>query len=257
MSVDVKDVAIDAGVNAKILPVMPPGLPVIVSFNPAQITMSRQAMVRERSNTSPQGGTPGGNAGTQTRGASPRTLQFKAHLEGPQTHTFAQQLLELLTPSGGLVGSIMALAGVNLAQRLPLVVFEWGPLTLLSCVTKCTVVYKRFHVSGVPLRAECDITLTEQKSYFSMLLTNPTSGGLPGREQRVITAGDNLQQLSVEHFGRPDRWREIARINGIDDPLRVKPGDTVYLPAPDESRRPRTDTSHGSAPHAIPPGATA
>ncbi len=238
MTVTVEDVAIDAGVNAKIVPLMPPGLPVVFSFNPAAMTMTRTALVTERSNTSPQSGTPGGSSGTQARGASPRTLSFVAMLEGPQTHTFAQQLLELLTPSGGLVGSIMALAGVNLAQRLPLVLFEWGPLTLLACVTTCSVTYKRFHVSGLPLRAEVTIKLTEQKSFFSLLLTNPTSGGLPGREQRMISAGDNLQQLALDHYGRPDRWREIAEINGIDDPFRLQPGETVYLPSPDESRRP-------------------
>jgi nucleoid-associated protein YgaU len=248
MTVTLDDVAVDAGVNAKIVPLMPPGIPVVFSFNPAKVTMTREAFVTERSNTSPQSGTPGGSSGTQARGASPRTLKFEALLEGPQTHTFAQQLLELLTPSGGLVGSIMALAGVNLAQRPPIVLFEWGPLTLLSSVKTCSVDYVRFHASGMPLRAKVNITLTEQKSFFSMLLTNPTSGGLPGRDQRVIGSGENLQHLSLDHYGRPDRWREIADTNDIDDPFRLRPGDVVYLPSPDESRRQARAEAERSSP---------
>jgi nucleoid-associated protein YgaU len=29
-------------------------------------------------------------------------------------------------------------------------------------------------------------------------------------------------------------WRGVAAANGIDDPFRVKPGDTVYLPNANE-----------------------
>jgi nucleoid-associated protein YgaU len=236
MSIDVEATAIDAGVNAKIIPIGPPGLPVIFSFNPATVTMTRQA----NSTLRPDSGDTN-TPDSILKLTTPRTLQFKAILEGPQAHTMAQQLLELMTPGGGLLGTIMALLGANLRKRLPLLLFEWGPLTLPCNMQRCNVVYKRFHVSGVPLRAECDVMLREVRSPLSLLLTNPTSGGLPGREQRVITAGENLQQLATNHYGRPGRWRDIAAANNIDDPFKVRPGDVVYLPSPgeltDESRR--------------------
>jgi nucleoid-associated protein YgaU len=228
------DVGTDIAVNAKIIPLMPPGIPVIFSFNPQSITMRRNAMQKRNGNSSSNAGSPAGSTDSIWTYTEPRTLQFKALLEGPQAHTMAQQLLEMLTPAGGLVGMIMAALGVNLQKRLPVLLFEWGPLTLLCQMNSCSVEYKRFHISGVPLRAECTVTLMEAKSWFSMLLTNPTSGGVPGRQQHVMTAGENLQQLAVRSYGAPGRWREIAEVNNIDDPFTVKPGDTVFLPSPAE-----------------------
>lgn len=233
MSIDIEATATDIGVNAKIVPLNPPGIPVIFSFNPATVTMTRQANSKLVN---------GSDLGSDTvlQLTSPRTLQFKAIIEGPQAHTMAQQLLEMMTPAGGLIGALLALAGVNLARKLPLLMFEWGPLTFLCNMTRCNVVYKRFHVSGLPLRAECDVTVREKQTPLGSLLTNPTSGGLPGREQRVITAGDNLQQLATEHYGRPGRWRDIAAVNNIDDPFKIKPGDVVYMPSPAElTKEPR------------------
>ncbi len=237
MGIDIEATAEDAGVNAKIVPLNPPGIPVIFSFNPATVTMTRIA------NTKLVSGADLDVHDTLVKLTAPRTLAFKAIIEGPQAHTMSQAMLEMMTPAGGLLGMLIAAlsGGRNIIRQLPLLLFEWGPLTFLCNMTKCNVVYKRFHVSGQPLRAECDVTVQEKKTPLSSLLTNPTSGGLPGREQRVITTGDSLPQLATEHYGRPGHWRDIAVANNIDDPFKVRPGDTVYLPSPaevtSESRR--------------------
>src|SRR5262245_48339373 len=129
MSVDLEEVATDAGVNAKLIPLMPPGVPVVFSFNPAAVRMTRTAMSSRTGNSSTNGGSPAGSSDSIWRMTTPRDVTFTAILDGPQTHTFAQQLLEMMSPTGGLIGAIMALAGVNLARRPPVLLFEWGPLT--------------------------------------------------------------------------------------------------------------------------------
>jgi nucleoid-associated protein YgaU len=228
MSIDIEATAIDAGVNAKLIPLNPPGLPVIFSFNPATVSMTRQV------NTQMGKVDDLGIGDTVWKLTSPRTLSFKATIEGDQAHTMAQQLLGMMEPSGGLLGTIMAMVGHPLEMKLPILLFEWGPLTFNCNMTKCNVTYKRFHTSGQPLRAECDIMVQEKRTLLSLLLTNPTSGGLPGREQRVMTAGESLQQVATEQYGRPGRWRDIAATNNIDDPFKVKPGDVIYLPSQSE-----------------------
>lgn len=239
MTTDVGDVAEDALVNAKIIQLLPPGIPVVFSFNPQTIAMTRQAFTQTTGNGSTGGGSPTGSSDPIWKLSPPRTLTMDAYLEGPQTHTMAQQLLEMMSPAGGLLGTLMALAGVNLARRLPTLMFEWGPFTLLCTMKSCTINYTRFHASGLPLRAKCSISVQEAKSWFSALLTNPTSGGLSGREQHVMVAGENLVHLATKSYGRPGRWRDIAAANGVDDPFHVRPGDVVFLPSPAELTRER------------------
>jgi nucleoid-associated protein YgaU len=65
---------------------------------------------------------------------------------------------------------------------------------------------------------------------LSQLPTNPTSGGLVGRRTHMLRAGDSLQSVATTYYGRPGMWRQIAAVNRIDDPARVRPGDTIYLP---------------------------
>jgi nucleoid-associated protein YgaU len=57
---------------------------------------------------------------------------------------------------------------------------------------------------------------------------------LPGRRAHTVTAGDSLARIATAQYGSPGRWRQIAAANGIEDPLRVRPGDRVYLPNPEE-----------------------
>jgi nucleoid-associated protein YgaU len=50
---------------------------------------------------------------------------------------------------------------------------------------------------------------------------------------RVVT-GDTLALLAWREYGDPAAWRDIARANGIDDPMRLAPGTELLLPAAEE-----------------------
>lgn len=65
--------------------------------------------------------------------------------------------------------------------------------------------------------------------------TNPTSGALASRRTRTIVAGDSLASVAFAEYGDPTKWRAVAVANGIDDPMRVKPGTLLVLPDASEA----------------------
>ncbi len=86
-----------------------------------------------------------------------------------------------------------------------------------------------FSPDGVPLRATLTVTLrefrhlNEQKKQI-----NPHS---PDRTQaHVVQRGDTLSAIAARAYGRPDNWRAIATANGIEDPRRLAPGQTLAVP---------------------------
>ena len=117
--------------------------------------------------------------------------------------------------------------------RLPVLLFSWGihgprgsnlPVTL----EKVTVEYQRFDPLGIPVWAKFSLTLVEYTAPKPR--TNPTSGGVPGRATHTLSQGENVVQIANRAYGSPNAWRAVAEANGIDDPLRVRPGRTLSLP---------------------------
>ena len=72
--------------------------------------------------------------------------------------------------------------------------------------------------------AETDVAeVIEEFNIFGMLPTNPTSGGMPGRQRHIVSASENVQTISTAAYGNPKLWRGVAEANGIDDPLSEHP----------------------------------
>lgn len=47
----------------------------------------------------------------------------------------------------------------------------------------------------------------------------------------VVKKGDTLPKIAQRQLGDKNRWHEIAKLNGINDPKRVTMGDRLRLPA--------------------------
>jgi hypothetical protein len=151
---------------------------------------------------------------------------------GAETKQTCDQLLKWTGPQGKTT-TIGKGANQNSASPYRLV-FSWGEKMVYNVeLFKVDITYLRFTSDGTPTRAEVGLSL---RSEFKDALpsTNPTSGGLPGRKARLLDASECLPSLATANYGRPGAWRPIAAANGIDDPLRVRPGTAVYLPAPSE-----------------------
>jgi hypothetical protein len=224
---------------------IPPG-EVQFDFNPENIVMKRSANISNPGSASSNGGSPAGSRPSVFRGAKPSTISLsKLTFHGLDTKSRCDQLINWMTPGGGLLGSLVAgliaaATGINLASKLPMVLFMWGPPDIAfvyECnVSSATITYNRFTPGGIPIRASVNIELQEQPSPLGAMPTNPTSGGLPGRQSHMVSSGESLAGIAMARYGAPGRWRDLAECNDIEDPLRVRPGDQVYLPNPEELR---------------------
>jgi hypothetical protein len=216
-------------------------IPVLFSFSPKEMVVERKTKSTRGSSTTPGGGGATGSTGAQWQQTLPAHYTFTAFLEGETTKIMGDKLLSWMCPGGaGLDAAIMkaAFGGGAVRTALPKVIFQWGPpilgFVVYCTLTSCTITYKRFTALGVPVRAEAKITIAEEPSWAANLNTNPTSGGLPGRQQHTLVQGDNIVNLANDRYQDPRVWRDIANVNRVDDPLRVRPGSRVYLPAPEE-----------------------
>lgn len=216
---------------------------VLFDHNPETIKVSRSQAQGGRTPgsgaaASPVPGSGAGSLGNMFHGTDPMTITItKARLIGPECKLMCDNLMGWLSPASGLLGVISALIGLPAASPPDLIV-QWGPpaagFMIQAQMTKADIQYVRVSSEGIPLHAVCTLVLKEKPSPLSM--TNPTSGGRPGRNRHVVHADENLMSIATQAFGSPNAWRLIAQVNGIDNPASVKPGDVVYLPGREELR---------------------
>ena len=115
-------------------------------------------------------------------------------------------------------------------HRPPKVTFRWGSLNFEGVVTKMNHTYTMFTESGMPVRAKVSLTF---KSLISLKDTKRKSPfESPDRTKyRTLRQGMGLWDIANMEYGDPDMWKVIARENGILNPLDVRPGQVVKLPA--------------------------
>jgi nucleoid-associated protein YgaU len=223
--------------KAQLVNKMMPAENVAFDFNPEVLTVNRTAS--SNSNTSPSG--PKGATPSIFRGSQPATFTADAWLEGADVKDRAEQLLSWCEPGGGMLGKVAGAAmgaltagRMNLASKLPVLIFMWGPFLIECVLTGVRVGYERFDTSGEPTRAKVNFTIKEEPSLLAMLPTNPTSGGPPGRKRHVVSQGESLALIASRTYGHPGLWRAVAEANGIDDPFRMTPGRVLLLPSVSE-----------------------
>jgi nucleoid-associated protein YgaU len=112
----------------------------------------------------------------------------------------------------------------------PWVVFKWGGMTgFNSFVSSVTAKYTLFTPAGTGVRATCTVNLEEISGEAGG--QNPTSGALASRDLHVMVSGDTLQSIAFHTYGDAALWRSIAQANDIDDPMRVRPGQRIFVPS--------------------------
>lgn len=115
----------------------------------------------------------------------------------------------------------------------PLVVLHWGAISSFPAfVTSVSAKYTRFTSDGLPIRASCSVSLEEMPN--EPWRQNPTSGSDSIRRAHTMGAGDTLASVAFAEYGDATAWRDVARFNAIDDPLRCTPGTRLLLPSPEE-----------------------
>ncbi|MBD5554532.1 MAG: hypothetical protein HDQ95_13615 [Roseburia sp.] len=115
-------------------------------------------------------------------------------------------------------------------HRPPKVTFKWGSLNFQGVVTRFNHTYTMFTESGMPVRAKVSLTFKALISPKDTSRKSPFES--PDRTKyRTIRQGVGLWDIANMEYGDPDMWKVIARENGILNPLDVRPGQVVKLPA--------------------------
>lgn len=113
-------------------------------------------------------------------------------------------------------------------HRPPKIAFSWGNLYFKGVLTSLNQSFTYFGMNGKPLRAKLDLTIAA--------VADPTAKWAspfesPDRTKyRTIVQGMPLWKMAYEEYGDCERWKEIARANGLLNPLDVAAGDVVTVP---------------------------
>ncbi len=140
---------------------------------------------------------------------------------GGDSSTDVSQITRKIADATSIDGSL---------HRPPKVTFQWGSLNFEGVVTKVSHTYTMFTESGMPVRAKVNLTFKSLISPSDKRRESPFES--PDRTKyRTVKEGIQLWDLAYAEYGDPDMWKVIARANGILNPLDIKAGQIVKLPA--------------------------
>ena len=80
------------------------------------------------------------------------------------------------------------------------------------------------------LRATVDLSLEQYEPDANWGPQNPTSGTPKPKRTHQVQVGDTLDRIAARYFGDSTKWRDIATLNGIADPLDLTPGRLLSIP---------------------------
>nr|WP_260848965.1 LysM peptidoglycan-binding domain-containing protein [Streptomyces sp. SLBN-118] len=205
----------------------PPMGRITFQFNPKELSLTKSAKwVRKTARGAKTAGPP------EFNGAEPSKLTLEMFLDATDTHDghvvkTVKQLTDCCIPTSE--------SRQQKKASPPWVIFYWGRFTgFTAYVSQVQVKYSLFGPGGQPLRATCQVTLEEISGETPG--QNPTSGALAARRVHRVVDGDTVASLAWREYGSPNAWRAIAEANGIDDPMRLRPGTELLLPGGDELR---------------------
>lgn len=112
----------------------------------------------------------------------------------------------------------------------PHVRFEWGTLwSFKAVIESISQKFVLFSDDGTPLRAILDVSFRQLEDAGQYPRQNPTSGGNPGEHVRTVREGERLSIIAFEEYGDPAMWRALAHDNAIEDPNRLRAGQTLII----------------------------
>ncbi|UKS25283.1 peptidoglycan-binding protein [Paenibacillus sp. HWE-109] len=111
----------------------------------------------------------------------------------------------------------------------PICRFVWGSLDFKGVVEKVTQQFTMFLDTGVPVRAKLNVVFRSWHSKKEQLQTIPRHSA-DRTKQKMLKQGDQLWMLAAHEYEDPSLWREIAKANHIDNPLKVVTGRRISVP---------------------------
>ena len=196
------------------------------------------------------------------KGTVPLTIEFDFVLDSNSMDVKTSGSLETdsVLPD---VERLLALCEINelmeeSGSTAPLVMLLWGDfVSPVSYVGDLSFTFEKFNANGQPIRASGHLLITQFPTKLAP--QNPTSGGDQPSRNLELYDGDCLAHVAFRAYQSPSYWRDIAKANGIMDPLRTKSGTNLRIPTKasipnrSESGRPVDSESKNSIPRTLPP----
>ena len=194
-------------------------------FNPSDLALSQ--VNGWTADVMPGKGVPTLRYTGATSGQLRLTLFFDTTDTGKPVTDFTSKIVGLMDIDANLPGTDKK---TNNA-RPPWVQFHWGDFhSFKAVVSALDLNFEYFSATGTPLRARAAIVLTQYQQDFAFGPQNPTSGTPRPHRVHRIQPGETLDRIAAMHMGDATRWRAIAEVNGIEDPLALRPGRTLAIP---------------------------
>jgi len=171
----------------------------------------------------------------QFGGGAPQELSFELlfdNLEG--AHDIVLDINRLLQ----LMEADSQFARGKATARPPYVTFLWENTMFKGAVKSLSVQYLRFRDDGRPIRAQVKLSLIQTEKNDSRSAPpgpvkpqNPTTRAAAAPGAHTVRDGDSLQSIAYGAYGDATAWRLIAEANGIDNPLALRRGTRLTIPA--------------------------
>lgn len=189
-------------------------LPIPVMFNPPEYQLTRTSRFAE----------------LKVPGLPSSILQYV----GSDAQTLTMELF-FDTTDTGIDVRIRTEAIVNLTlvdsstHAPPRLLLLWGSLIFPCVLISVKQRYDYFNSLGMPLRARLNVEFKGNDKLEKLIAGLP----LPLIDQavrHVVKTGETLQAIAAEQLDDPNKWRQIAQANGIDDPRAVPGGLQLNIP---------------------------
>lgn len=202
-----------------------------VTFNPATYTVSR---------TVSYGGNQNDN-GTQLQqknypvlnytGGNNDTLSLELMFNKYEFQHYSNQV-KYTSDDLSIIKEVKEIEALTLLKdslhRPPLCKFVWSSFSFEGYVTSFSANYTMFLDDGTPVRAKVNLTIQGAESGNDAKIPFQS----PDRtKSRTLQEGQQLWEISYEEYENPEMWREIAKANGIRNPLNIKSGMQLVIPA--------------------------
>jgi hypothetical protein len=195
-------------------------------FNPTTFAFATQN--RWESDQIPGKDTPSLRFAGGAGGTFSLSLVFDTTATGTAATVHTNKLLKLMEVD-------TTLAGYDESKRNgrpPWVKFHWGTHlhSFKAVITSTNITFTYFSNEGMPLRANVELSLEQFEPDANWGPQNPTSGTPKPKRTHQVQVGDTLDRIAARYYGDSTKWRDIATLNGIADPLDLPPGRLLSIP---------------------------
>jgi nucleoid-associated protein YgaU len=106
--------------------------------------------------------------------------------------------------------------------------FVWGNFSFIAIMESVKVTFNMFLPNGTPIRAQAKVKMKQIEEQALYEPQNPTTRSAP-RKTWTVKAGQTLDWIAYQEYGDPSLWRRLARLNDLDNPLDLVPGQVLKL----------------------------